>query len=450
LSDDAAPVRSRPLRSAATSAAAKMPSGTIAVGVGLAVLGVTSYAFLGIASRALDASSFARLGIVWTVLFTLGPGAFLPLEQEIGRRLAVISDPERAAVVLRRAAGVGLILAAAVTAASFAAIGPIRNRLLNGDLALFGAMIMANLALAPVHISRGVLAGTGRFGRYGVQLAADGTLRVAGAAALSAIAVHRAADFGWVLVGSQLIAVAATLWRVPLPIHTGHDDEALTDPTWSALARGIGWMLAGTMGAQVLANAGPVVVKTLAPPHDAAAGSFLTALILARIPLFLFAALQASLLPGLAKLLNAHDKHAVVLTMRRMLLLLTLLGGAVTLVLLVAGPEITQVLFTSSHRSARLPLVLLSLGSTCYMIGAAIAQVLLAMHRPAHVATVWWLGVIVFAAAVLLPGELPTRVSAAFVAGSLVAAGAFAALFAQFLRAMPNAPLSSEVGRTAP
>ena len=187
-----------------------MPSGTIAVGVGLAVLGVTSYAFLGIASRALDASSFARLGIVWTVLFTLGPGAFLPLEQEIGRRLAVISDPERAAVVLRRAAGVGLILAAAVTAASFAAIEPIRNRLLNGDLALFGAMIMANLALAPVHISRGVLAGTGRFGRYGAQLATDGTLRVAGAAALSAVAVHRAADFGWVLVGSQLIAVAAT------------------------------------------------------------------------------------------------------------------------------------------------------------------------------------------------------------------------------------------------
>jgi len=172
-------------------------------------------------------------------------------------------------------------------------------------------------------------------------------------------------------------------------------------------------MLCGTIAAQVLANAGPIVVKTLAAPTDAAAGQFLTALVLARVPLFLFAAVQASLLPGLAKLIGSGERRAVFPAIRRLLLSLAAIGGLVTVLLLLAGPSITAVLFGPDYRSTRAPLVLLSAGCTVYMLGGAIAQALLALHRPKSVALGWWLGVAGFFAALTIGGGLATRVSGA-------------------------------------
>jgi len=417
--------RRRPGRRSRAESAAGIPAGTRLVGAGLAILGVSSYGYLAFAARSLDQAQFAELSVVWTILFTLGPGAFLPLEQEIGRRVAVVTEQRIAAVILRRAAGLGAVLAVVITVLTVMAGPVISDRLLNGDTALFIAMLCANATLALVHSSRGFLSGTGRFGRYGGQLAIDGAVRMAGAGFLLLAAVHEPSAFGWVLVGSQLIAVSATLWRTHPPLDPGEKAMDL-DPHMSTLARSMGWMLCGTIAAQVLANAGPIVVKTLAAPTDAAAGQFLTALVLARVPLFLFAAVQASLLPGLAKLIGLGERRAVFPAIRRLLLLLAAIGGLVTVLLLLAGPSITAVLFGPDYRSTRAPLVLLSAGCTVYMLGGAIAQALLALHRPKSVALGWWLGVAGFFAALIIGGGLATRVSAALLVGSVVSGCWFA------------------------
>lgn len=403
----------------------RLPNGTLPVGIGLAVLGLMSYAFLAVAARALNESGFAELSVVWTVLFTLGPGVFLPLEQEIARRVAVTTDRRVWAVVLQRSLAAGGVVALLLTVFTIIASVATNGRLLDNRTALLVAMIFANLALAPVHASRGYLAGTGQFRRYGVQLALDGTLRAVFAVVLWVVAVHSPAPFGWILVGTQLIAVVATVWGTHPPLRR-HDRGEQREPHIRDLARGIGWMLTGTLAAQILANAGPVVVKVLAAPGDESAGHFLTALVLARVPLFLFAALQASLLPRLAKLFEDGNGSQARAAMNRLLVVLAAVGALITAVLSVAGPTITQLLFGAGYRSGRLPLVLLSAGCTVYMLAASVAQVLLALHKSRAVAVGWWLGVAGFAAAVALPSSLPVRVSLALIVGAAVAGVWFA------------------------
>src|SRR2546421_4256098 len=73
-----------------------LPEGTLAVGAGLIVSGVTSYGFLAISARALGPERYAPLGVLWALTYVVCPGVFLPLEQEVGRALSS-----------RRARGVG-------------------------------------------------------------------------------------------------------------------------------------------------------------------------------------------------------------------------------------------------------------------------------------------------------------------------------------------------------
>ena len=66
-----------------------------AVGVGLIVAGLSAYGFLVLADKALSKDAYSPLGVLWSIVFLIGPGLFLPLEQEISRALA-----ERSAVQL--------------------------------------------------------------------------------------------------------------------------------------------------------------------------------------------------------------------------------------------------------------------------------------------------------------------------------------------------------------
>ena len=65
-----------------------LPTGTAAVGVGLIVAGLSAYGFLFFADRALSKAEYSPLGALWSMVFLIGPGLFLPLEQEISRALA--------------------------------------------------------------------------------------------------------------------------------------------------------------------------------------------------------------------------------------------------------------------------------------------------------------------------------------------------------------------------
>lgn len=143
------------------------------------------------------------------------------------------------------------------------------------------------------HLSRGALAGTGRFQRYGAQLALEGVVRVTACVAIVLLGVRNTGAYGLLLGGALIASVVLT---VPRP-------RTLAAPgpsaPWGELSGSLGWLLASALASQALANAGPVAVRLLAGPGEqGAAGALLAGLVLARLPLFLFAAVQATLLPG--------------------------------------------------------------------------------------------------------------------------------------------------------
>ena len=405
---------------------ATVSSGVLAVGVGLVVLGVTSYGFLVVAARRLDASQFAQLSVVWTALFTIGPGLFLPLEQAVAQRLAAGAAPVQ---LLRRAAALAMTLLAMLVALSLALAPFISRRLLDSDVALFWAMLLTNCALAPVHLSRGLLAGTNQFGAYGLQLAFDGTVRLLGSIVLASAGVGSVTAYACVLIVSQLSATAVSLAVAFRPVRhaISAKPRSVITTGWVALAGGISWMLVAALAGQSLANGGTVVVKAFAKPGDAVAGHFLTAVVLTRLPLFLFAALQASLLPLLARRIATGDVRGAAAGVRRLLAILGAVGAAASGLLLLAGPELDALVFGSQFRVARLPMVILSVASTFYILAAGLGQALLALESAAQVALGWVSGTAVFLVALVLPGSLEVRVSVAFLLGAGVTFAGFLA-----------------------
>ena len=55
-----------------------LPEGTLSVGAGLIVSGITSYGFLAISARALGPEKYAPLGVLWALTYVVCPGVFLP------------------------------------------------------------------------------------------------------------------------------------------------------------------------------------------------------------------------------------------------------------------------------------------------------------------------------------------------------------------------------------
>jgi O-antigen/teichoic acid export membrane protein len=73
------------------------------------------------------------------------------------------------------------------------------------------------------------------------------------------------------------------------------------DAPWSELSSALGYLLVTSVLTQLRLNVGPIAIKLLATPAEAArTGPFLNSLIIARVPLFFFQAVQAALLPKLA------------------------------------------------------------------------------------------------------------------------------------------------------
>jgi O-antigen/teichoic acid export membrane protein len=400
-----------------------VPPGTLPVGAGVVVLGVSAYAFLAMAGRGLGVERFAVLSVLWVLVFTVGPGLFLPLEQEVARAVAA----RRAAgqpygPLVRRTAAAATAFAAATTAVLLLASPVLVPRALGGDAGALAALGLAVWALAAAHLSRGVLAGTGRFGHYGAQLGLEGAVRAGGAALLLGVGVGSVLGYGLLLGGATALAVIVTAGGL----------SGLREPgppaSLGELSRALGLLFTGAVLSQALVNAGPVLVALLEPPGEqGAAGRFLAAAVLSRVPLLLFAAVQASLLPRLSELAAAGRPAELRELLGRTALAVAGLGLAGVALAAAAGPPLVALLFGSAFDVDRAPLVLLSGATTAFMLGVVLAQACIARERPGAAAAGWAVGVAVLVAATaLLPGEAVLRVATASLLGALAALAALA------------------------
>ncbi|HYH51315.1 MAG TPA: hypothetical protein VEG38_17345, partial [Acidimicrobiia bacterium] len=245
-------------------------------------------------------------------------------------------------------------------------------------------------------------------------------LRALACAALAIIGVDTVGPYG-ILVG--LAPVAATL------IGAGRERGLVTpgpDAPWSELSSALGYLLAGSVMAQLLVNAGVFAVQILADADErgpgGVAGRFLNGLIIARVPLFMFQAVQASLLPKLAHLAGSGRHEDFRTGLKRLLAVVVAIGSVATVTAFAIGPFVVTTLFGDEFRLGHSDLAYLAGASAVYMLALALAQALIALANYSRVVLGWAAGLAGFVVVTAMGGELLPRVERGFLAGSIAAA----------------------------
>ncbi len=408
-----------------------VPEGTFAVGAGLMVAAVTSYVFIVITLRTLGKEGSVGFSAFWALIFVTGPGVFLPIEQEVGRALAhrrargIGGGP-----LVRRAAGLGGGLAAIVVVAALALFSPLRDHLFHGEGSLVAALALGMVGFFSMHMTRGTLAGNGRFRAYGEMLGTEGVVRLAAAAVLVVVGTETAGPFGFCMGLAPFVAVAVSLRR----------ERGLVQPgppaPYSELSEKLGFLLAGSVLFQFLGYASLLAIGILEKSSDKqAAEAFVVAFFVARIPVLLFQAVQGTLLPKLAGLAGAgrHDDFRIGLTR----LMYVVVGIAVvgTLAAFTVGPFAGKILFGADKFTiGNVDLGLLALGSGVFITALTLAQALIALDGHAEQMLAWLVGVLGFFVGLFLTSQLFLRVELGFLLGSALAGAVMVAALARRMR----------------
>jgi O-antigen/teichoic acid export membrane protein len=192
-------------------------------------------------------------------------------------------------------------------------------------------------------------------------------------------------------------------------------------------------------------NIGPVLVKLLADDsQSAAAGNFVNGVVIARIPLFLFQAVQASLLPKLSTLAHSGQIKDFRSGLRRLLVAVGGLAAIGTIVGAVLGPFVVDIMFPGSGLGAR-TMGLLAAGAGIYMLSMACAQALIALGGHLDQAIGWVSGCVALALVVWLASDdVFFRVELGLFAGSAVAFLMMAGLLIR--RLAPGGPVVVDRG----
>jgi O-antigen/teichoic acid export membrane protein len=168
-------------------------------------------------------------------------------------------------------------------------------------------------------------------------------------------------------------------------------------------------------------NAGPIGVDVLADAGDAEkVTAFGNGVLLSRIPLFLFQAVQASLLPRLARLAAKGNLDEFVQGLSLLLKIVVAVALLGTVGSYVLGPWALDIMYDGGLD--RSTLTLLALASGMYMLCIAIAQAVIALRGHRWVAIGWVSAVVTFLLLTAVSSnDLFLRVEIGLVGGSTAA-----------------------------
>ena len=401
-----------------------LPEGTIPVGIGLFVAGFTSYAFFKVGQLALGKEDFKPIVALWFTTFALVPGFFMPVEQELGRALAhrrALGQGGRPVVrrMLPLTLGLATILIVGVAASS----SWLTSDMFDGHWVVTLALVLSISFYAPMHLARGIASGSGRFVAYGTVMAVDGLVRITACVLLWQFGVTHVGAYALAVAVSPLVAAGVVFVRG----ETKTDDGP--PATFSEITPNLGWLLLGTIMAAALVNAGPLGVDFLANTSDAEkVTAFGNGVLLSRVPLFLFQAVQAALLPRLARLAAKGDLEEFRHGFSLLLKVVTAVAVLGTVGSFVLGPPILTMVYEGGLD--RRTLTLLALASGMYMLALAVSQGVIALQGHKFVAVGWLSAMIGFLTVTTFASDdLFLRVELGLVAGSTVALAVFSYAF---------------------
>ena len=399
----------------------QLPAGTIPIGLGLFINGIVTYAFLILPVRTdrIDKVQLGFLTNLWFLTFTLAPGVLMPLEQELGRAISARMHHGLGSLPLvKRAAALAAGLVAILTVLALAFAPLYLKKGFGGSTTMLAIFVVSLPTYAAYYLLRGVLSGSHTFKSYGWLLGAEGILRIGMCIALIVLGASGESWYSATLILAPMLTVMWLIKKEHRVVTPG------PSAPWSELTNALGFLIIGQLFAQVLMNAAPIAASFLgttdADHQDATV--YKNGFLIARVPLYLFAAVQAALLPQLSRLIAAGKVNEFRNGMKKVFLIITAVTLSFTIGAGALGPFVIRTLYGADFNLPRLTFVLLGLASGAFMFATALAQGLIAIARYKDVAVVWFLGALTFVAALPLAHEIQLKVNIAFLLGSCVSA----------------------------
>jgi O-antigen/teichoic acid export membrane protein len=420
--------------------------------VGIGATGIITFAYFSLASYSLPEDEYGRITLLWSAMFITVSVLYRPVEQLLSRTIA---DHDARGVTgtehLRVAATIQLALGVAFAVVALVLREPIQDDLFAGSSTLYWILVVGVLAYAASYFARGYLAGHHLFPLYGALVLMEASTRCLFALAVaigiaegqSAVALGMAAA----PIVSLAVVPPALARRIaprdaagePAPEQldaAAREEPAAREPEFT-LARGTGFaaaVLIVMLCEQTFLNAGPLLVKATADTGGAAlAGFTFNVLLIARAPLQLFQAVQTSILPHLTRARAGGEREAFSRSVNVTLTAIAGFAGVVALVMLIAGPQVMDLLFGGDFDYERGGLVLVALGMGLYLSAATLNQALLAHARAAQSAACWVTAAAAFVLFLVL-GEFDDRVlqvEVAFIGAAALLAGSLYALYSR-------------------
>ncbi len=387
------------------------------VAVCIVVSGVLTYGYQALVARAVPVADYGWFGSYWSLALVIGFGAFLPVELELARLLQ-----QRPAGARLPAGTLRTVLAlTGLSAGCLLLAGPRLVAALGDDAAFLLALLCICVISAGQFLVRGLLLGTGRLGTHGTVLLVDSGLRVVLALVLARSAPDAGGgSYAWTLVAAMGLAHLPLLGWLLLRRSPGPRDPG--EPGAGPFVRAVGHLLVGSLCAQALLNAAPVLITALAAPgEEVRAAQFVASFTLVRLPLFVAVPLQSAMIPALVQLQAEEDGGRLAGLLRRGLAAVVLLGAVAAAVGLWLGPWVVRLVFGDAYALPGGEIAVLAVGSVLHLGLLVAGQALVAAGRHRAVAAVWVAGLVAAALCFLLVPDLVLRAALAFSGGSGVA-----------------------------
>ncbi|WP_396599042.1 hypothetical protein [Frigoribacterium sp. R86507] len=413
----------------------------VGLAAGTIVLGASNYVYLALVGNVVGGVESAPVSVLWTMMAGLAVGLFQPVEQVLSRALA--RRRARGLDVrpsLRRVAllACSLLLASLVVLA--VAFEP-ASRLLFSGRSAFTLLLAAGLVSSTVlFFVRGWLAGQGRFGSYAVEMAFEGLLKIGAVAVLAGVGLRDPMFLAVPLVVAPLAASAVAVLvtgagrrsgaRAPVQnalTPGGVADAAAADAAATAPHEGVGLrsfaaLTTGSLLLQLFVNAGVLLTQlSVGGQATAFTASLVAGLAIARIPLFLFNAVQSFLLTRFSVDAQAGRFRSLARSVGVWNAVVVLLGVAWVVLVNITGATALS-LFGPGYELATLQLVLLAASCVFQIATMVTVQGLLALHRDRTSIVAWPVGLVVLLAVFALPwSDLGIAIGAAMLAGTATA-----------------------------
>jgi O-antigen/teichoic acid export membrane protein len=381
--------------------------GAAILSLGIGVTGLVTFGYFSLASHALEEAEYGRIALLWSAVFITVSVLYRPVEQLLSRTIA---DRDARGVAggehLRVAATIQLALGLLFAVVALILRGPIQDDLFGGSDALYWILIVTVLAYAASYFARGFLAGNHRFGLYGGLVLMEASSRCLFALVVAVGIAEGQTAVALGMAAAPIVSLAVVPWAIGRRLRAANeadpDPQALDaaareepsarEPEFT-LAHGSGFavsVLLIMLAEQTFLNAGPLLVEASEGARGAAlAGFTFNVLLIARAPLQLFQAVQASILPHLTRMRASGETDPFRRSVNLTIAAIAAFAGCVALVMLAVGPLVMDLLFGGEFDYERGGLVLVSLGMGLYLAAATLNQALLAHGRAQQASAAW-------------------------------------------------------------